>query len=92
MTMIFLTAFAAGAGAIACWIDARYASIAPASLWGRVGASIAAGLVLDYAKVSDSSHAAEYLSLFGFVLPAVIFALLTALWLLRALREAQLAS
>jgi hypothetical protein len=92
MAALFLIAFAAGAGAIACWIDVRFAAIAPPSLWGRIGASVAAAFVLDFARIFNSTPLAEYLSLFGIMLPAVVFALLTALWLLRALRDAQLST
>jgi hypothetical protein len=91
MALVFLTAFAGGAGAIAAWIDARFGSLAPESLQARVGAAAAAGFVLAAAPVSDSSRTIAYASVFGAVFPALVLTFLTAIWLLRAVRDARTA-
>jgi hypothetical protein len=86
----FLWIFVAGAGLLALWIDARHPKLAPESLGRRVVAAICACLVLKAIPVFNGSAAAIYTTLFAFLLPALVSSFLTAVWLMRALRDAQL--
>jgi len=85
-----LFAFVAGAGLLALWIDVRFPKLAPRSLSRRVLAAASALLVLEAVPVLGGSAAAVYASLFAIVLPMLVSAFLAAVWLLRALRDAQL--
>jgi len=83
--------FLAGAGVLAMWLDTRFPNLAPKSFSKRIGAAVAACLVLHMLPLSGTSVMAVYASLFGRVLPAFIGSFLTALWLLRFLRDARTA-
>jgi hypothetical protein len=84
-----ISAFAAGAGLLALWIDTRFPGLAPASFSRRVFAACAAIVLLRAAPLAGTSAAAAYATLFAVVLPAFVMTFLTAVWLLRALRDAQ---
>jgi hypothetical protein len=85
----FLSAFVVSAGLLALWIDVRFPKLAPESLSKRVLAACCAGLVFGLAPVFGGSAAAVYATLFAIVLPLLVSSLLSAVWLLRALRDAQ---
>ena len=87
---LFLSSFVVGAGLLALWLDVRHPKLAPQSLSRRVLAAVCAGLILGVIPVFNGSAAAAYATLFALVLPVLVCSLLTALWLLRALRDAQL--
>jgi hypothetical protein len=90
MAATFLSAFVVGAGFLALWIDARFPKLAPQSFSKRMLAAACALLVLGAAPVFRGSAAAIYASLFAIMLPLLVSSLLAAVWLLRALRDAQL--
>jgi hypothetical protein len=52
-------------------------------------AACAAGLVFGLAPVFSGSAVAIYTTLFAIVLPLLVFSLLSAVWVLRGLRDAQ---
>jgi hypothetical protein len=85
-----MSAFVVGAGLLALWIDARHPKLAPDSFSKRMGAAIGAMVVLQLAPVFNGSHPAVYATLFAILLPAFVCSFLTAVWLMRALRDAQL--
>jgi uncharacterized membrane protein len=91
MSSPFFPVFIAGAGALALWIDTRFPGLAPASFSRRVLAAVVACILLQAAPFVGSSASAAYASAFALLLPAMVGVLLTAVWLLRALREAQTA-
>ena len=89
MSIPFLPVLAVGAGLLALWIDARHPNLAPESLAKRMLVAAAALLALQLVPVFHGSPAAIYATVFALVLPALISSFLTAVWLLRALRDVQ---
>jgi hypothetical protein len=86
----FLPMLVVGASLLALWVDVRHPDLAPESLSKRMVAAVAALLALQAVPVFHGSAAAVYATVFALVLPALISSFLTAVWLLRALRDAQL--
>ena len=86
----FLPVFVIGAGLLALWIDVRHPKLAPDSLVKRLLAAGCALLALQLVPVFHGSAGALYATLFGMVLPLPVSSLLAALWLMRAVQEAQL--
>jgi hypothetical protein len=84
-----LSAFLVGAGLLALWIDVRHPNLAPQSFSKRIGAAACAWLVLQLVPVFNGSMTAIYATLFALLLPALVGSCLTAVWLMRALRDAQ---
>ena len=85
-----LSAFLVGAGLLALWIDVRHPNLAPQSLSRRVAAAGCALLALQLLPVFNGSRTAIYATLFAILLPVLVSSCLTAVWLLRALRDAQM--
>jgi hypothetical protein len=85
MESLFAPLFLIGAGALALWIDLRFPQLAPQELRTRMLAVVGAVVVLVAAPLVNSSPTAAFATLFALVLPAFVFAFLTAVWLLRAL-------
>ena len=75
---VFLVALVLGAGALALWVDARFPRLAPEGFRSRSIAAGVAALLVFGLPVAPS--AAGMLVL---LLPALVFAFLTAVWLLR---------
>ena len=92
MSSSFLPAFLVGSGLLALWIDARFPGLAPASFSRRVLAACLACAALQVTPFAAGSASAAYASIFAFLLPAMVATLLTAVWLLRAVRDAQTAA
>jgi hypothetical protein len=86
----FVPALVVAAGLLALWIDARHPKLAPESLGKRVLAAAVAMLVLQAIPVFHGSVAAVYATVFAILLPVLVSSFLSAVWLLRALRDAQL--
>jgi len=86
----FLSVFVAGAGVLALWIDARFPRLAPESFSRRILAAVVAVIGLQAVPFLGSSAPAMFATLFAVVLPALVATLLTAVWLLRSLRDARL--
>jgi cytosine/uracil/thiamine/allantoin permease len=88
MASPFLAAFVGGAAVLALWVDARFPGLAPQSFSRRFFAAILAFALLQASPFVNGSAIEAYGSLFGIVLPAFIGVFLTAVWLIRALRDA----
>lgn len=86
---VFLVALLVGAGALALWIDVRFPDLAPSDPRGRLTAALIAVALVSIVPVSTAGGAATMVSLLGVVLPAMCFALLTTLWLLRMVAAAR---
>ena len=86
----FLCAFLVGAGLLALWIDARFPKLAPQSFTKRMLVASCVVLLLGVVPVFGGSAVAVYASIFAIMLPILVSSLLAAVWLLRALRDAQL--
>ena len=85
----FLPAFVVGAALLALWIDTRRPSLAPDAFSHRMLAAAAALIALEVLPVFNGSAAALYATVFAILLPVLVWAFLTAVWLLRALRDVQ---
>jgi hypothetical protein len=90
VTIPFLPVFVVGAALLALWLDVRHPALAPESFGKRMLAAACALVALQAAPVFHGSNAATYATIFAILLPAMIGSFLAALWLLRALCEAQL--
>lgn len=84
----FAAALYLGSASIALWISVRYPRLAPSSLTVRAVAPIAVGASLHLVGIDTSSSLRELASLFLIVLPVLVAAWLTMVWLLQAMREA----
>lgn len=91
MSSSFLPIMLTGAGALALWIDARFPGLAPEAFSRRVLLAIVALIALEVVPFLGGSPGAMYASVFVIVLPTLVASLLTAVWLLRALRDARFA-
>jgi hypothetical protein len=87
---MFLYVLVVGAGALALWIDVRHPKLAPETVSKRLVAAGCALLVLELVPVFHGSVVAVYVTVFGILLPVLVMSLLAAIWLLRAVQEAQL--
>ena len=85
-----MCALVLGAAALALWLDKRFPDLAPKSFSRRMLAACCAGGVFAAAPVFHGSIAALYATLFAIILPLLVSSFLTAVWLLRAVRDAQL--
>jgi hypothetical protein len=84
-----MAVFLVGAGLLALWIDTRFPKLAPKSFTKRMLAAGCLLLVFGAVPVFGGSPAAIYATLFAVMLPLLVSSLLAAVWLLRALRDAQ---
>ena len=92
MAVPFLPALLVGAGLLALWIDTRHPTLAPESVTKRFVAACCALVALEAVPVFHGSAAATYATVFALLLPLLVSSFLAAVWLLRALRDAQLSS
>ena len=86
-----MLAFTAGAAAVAAWVDVHLGPKAPKSLAGRVLLAALATLAVALAPLSNASPTAAYATIFGATFPAIVFAFVSAIWLMRALKGQTLA-
>ena len=90
----FTFALAAGALLLASWVDARVGDSRPEAPAKRIGLCLLAVLALQgsvgglyLVQAAGASQAGIMAAVLGLFLPALIFALLTGLWLLRMLAD-----
>ena len=84
---MFGVGFLLAAAALALWIDARFPELAPESLLKRLGLALVATFLVTAAPVVGATPALLLATLLGAVFPTFVLALLTALWLLRGVRD-----
>jgi hypothetical protein len=85
---MFVLALAVGAGLLAVWIHARFPTLAPERLGKTMLHAGAAFLVLRLTPGFGDSPTALFIGVFLFVLPALVYALLCTLWMLRIFQTA----
>jgi hypothetical protein len=85
----FVLGLVVAAGLLALWIDVRHPKLAPESLGKRVLAAACALFALELVPVLHGSVAELYTSVFAILLPALVTTFLSAVWLMRAMRDAQ---
>jgi ABC-type Mn2+/Zn2+ transport system permease subunit len=90
MAASFVPALVVGAALVALWVDVRRPSLAPDSLAHRVLAAALAALAVRLVPVLNGSLLAAYVSVFALLLPALVSSFLTAVWLMRSVRDGQL--
>lgn len=84
----FVLALAAGAALLAVWTHARFPALAPERLGRAILHVAVAMLALKVLPLALDSGLNTYLALFGAALPALAYALLAALWMLRLAQSA----
>ena len=90
----FAAALAVGGALLACWLDVRLEGRRPASATARIGHALMAFLlvrtttVIAHEIAGVGAHAPTLMVvLFGLVLPGLVYAFLSGLWLMRTLAE-----
>ena len=83
----FVLAFAGGAGLLAVWIHARFPGLAPERL-GRTLLHAAVAFTLLQLGPGLAGSAALIAGLFLVVLPALVYALLSTIWMLKHFQTA----
>ena len=83
----FVLVLAAGAALIAAWCHVRFPSLAPERL-GRTVLHLAIAVVaISLAPNAASSHSA-FVALFAVMLPVLVYAFLSTIWMLRLAQTA----
>lgn len=80
---LFALALAVGAGLIAMWAHVRFPGLAPAKIGKTLLNAVAAFGLLQLTPGLGGSTAATFALVFLFVLPALVYALLCTLWMLK---------
>ena len=80
---IFVLALAAGAGLIAVWIHARFPGLAPERMGRTLLHAAIAFALLQLTPGLGGSTVALFGGVFLFVLPALVYALLCSIWVLK---------
>ena len=77
-----VVALLAGAGVLALWVHVRFPQLAPSGFPARMLAAASAVVLIGTLPVT-----ATLVGLVGFLLPALVFSFLTALWLLQVIAD-----
>jgi hypothetical protein len=85
---MFVLALAAGAGLIAVWIHARFPKLAPDRMGRTLLHAAIAFALLQLAPGLGGSSTALLAGIFLFMLPALVYALLCAIWVLKLAQTA----
>jgi heme O synthase-like polyprenyltransferase len=87
---VMVLLFAVGAGAIAVWIDARFPRLAPEEMRRaliHVGISIVVAQLLVpigmRLLLGVETHVATLFAIFGVAFPAIVYALLSGVWVIK---------
>jgi hypothetical protein len=94
ITVLFAVVFVVSAGALAFWIDQRFPRLGPAELkpaLAQLFAATIANQALDApigGFVASSLPHGRIVAIVGIILPLVVYASLTALWVLRIAHRA----
>jgi hypothetical protein len=90
----FTFALAVGAFLLASWVDARVGDSRPEAPAKRIGLCLLGVLALQASvgglylvQAAGASQAGLMVAVFGLFLPALVFAFLTGLWLMRTLAD-----
>ena len=92
--MSFALPLAIGAALLAVWVDYRFDKLRPPSLWRTaIHAAIAVAILqattagAHYVAGEGADTPRRLILVFGLLLPGLVYAFLTGLWLMRALSE-----
>lgn len=91
--MIFGTAFAVGAGAIAVWTDIRIPRLAPSAMRGIMIHMLASFMILRFVAglvgpIASSGPLAAMAAVLAIGLPAVVYAFLVGIWAIKLFQGA----
>ena len=81
----FAVVLAFGAAALALWIQVRFPSLAPTRL---IGTMLHAGVAYALLSLASDPDALTFGAIFFGLLPALVYALLCAIWMLRLTQTA----
>jgi ABC-type uncharacterized transport system permease subunit len=79
----FVLALAAGAGLLAVWVHVRFPTLAPERLGGTILHAAAAFALLKMTTLSGEGSTTVLGTVLLLVLPALVYALLCTIWMLR---------
>ncbi|MDQ3066638.1 MAG: hypothetical protein M3R12_05725 [Actinomycetota bacterium] len=85
---MFVLALAVGAGLLATWIHTRFPGLTPERLGTALLHTGAAMVVLRVVPIVMESELSPYVTLFAIALPGFVYAMLTAIWLMRQAQTA----
>ena len=85
---MFALALAIGAGMVAMWAYVRFPGLAPAKMGKALLHAAAAFGLLQLTPGLDGSVGTTFALVFLFVLPALVYALLSTLWMLKHAQSA----
>jgi hypothetical protein len=85
---VFVLALAAGAGLLAVWIHARFPGLAPERMGKTLLHTGAAFALVQVIPGLGNSPVAMFAAVFLFVLPALVYALLCTIWVLKLAQTA----
>lgn len=85
---MFVLALAAGAGLLAVWIHARFPGLAPERMGKTLLHAGVAFVLLKLTPGLGDSAVAMFAGVFLFVLPALVYALVCSIWVLKLAQTA----
>ena len=85
---IFVVALTVGAGLLAMWVHARFPALAPERMGRAIVHAVGAFVLLNLATQIGAGSAAVFGAIFVLVLPALVYALLCTLWVIRCAQSA----
>lgn len=92
--MSFTVALAVGSVLLAIWVDYRFEKIRPATFMGRmIHVAVACGVLqlaafaANHLLPDGATHGRQLLVAFGLLLPTLVYAFLSGVWLMRVLAE-----
>lgn len=85
---IFVLALAAGAVLLALWVHVRFPSLAPERLGRMMLHAVLAFALLKFVTYRGDETPLTFAAIFLVLLPAIVYALLSAIWALRLAQTA----
>ncbi len=89
---LFTVALIAGAAALAFWTSFRFPAFEPGTIKGCLVNAVLASIAVLVVPIPTAPGAWQLVMLLGLFLPALVYAFLSAIWLLRSLQGALLRS
>jgi hypothetical protein len=85
---VFVLALTVGAGLLAMWLHARFPALAPERMGRAIVHAACAFVLLKLAAAVGAGSLTVFAAIFLLVLPALVYALLCTLWVLRCAQAA----
>ena len=84
----FMVVLTLGAGLLALWLHARFPALAPESIGRAIVHAAAAFVLLQTAAALGTASLTAFATVVLLVLPALVYALLCTIWILKAAQTA----